>query len=576
MNEVLDFLTQKEVLFVLLGLILILIGYFVYRRINKSVLINRLHQLEVDINSMRSTPLSYKLNKAVGLTRVNANVVDRVEVAQEEFAIASATFEELTTLLGNAEDDILTGDLKGGKETLEEVTAIYEECKTNVSKLDIELDNLLEDEIRLRDDINIKKDEFRDVKADYHAKHSQIEMSSAALESYIEETEVYFNSFEEWMYASEFEKAQEQFVYIQDHIFTLKKNLGMLPGLVEKIKGIAPHYIAEAERNYTETVNKGVFLQHLEVEKNIDIVKEALNEESIKVTHLNLEGVTEILDESIKRLQQLIAQIHKEDLAFDQVTGLRASTFSQQKSADEDLRELLRVLPELKERFGFTDLSEKAPLLKETNESLINKATLLEEKLTEEQLPYSTLLVELKEFDREVTVLQTEVQEANRLINSARQDEQRATNQLLKLNLLMNDIQTKIESRHLPHISNTYEGDVKKASSLIHQINVLLSQNPLNIKLLNGTLHETIDYVYKLYNNVNNLVGTVDMVENAIVYANKYRSSSQELDSELTRAEVSFRNGEYTYALKTAIYAIERLKPGTQYEELILQNAKSA
>ena len=114
----------------------------------------------------------------------------------------------------------------------------------------------------------IKKDEFRDVKADYHAKHSQIEMSSAALESYIEETEVYFNSFEEWMYASEFEKAQEQFVYIQDHIFTLKKNLGMLPGLVEKIKGIAPHYIAEAERNYTETVNKGVFLQHLEVEKN--------------------------------------------------------------------------------------------------------------------------------------------------------------------------------------------------------------------------------------------------------------------------------------------------------------------
>ena len=65
------------------------------------------------------------------------------------------------------------------------------------------------------------------------------------------------------------------------------------------------------------------------------------------------------------------------------------------------------------------------------------------------------------------------------------------------------------------------------------------------------------------------------MVENAIVYANKYRSTSPELDSELTRAEISFRNGEYTYALKTAIYAIERFKPGTQYEELILQNAKS-
>lgn len=576
MNEVIDFLTQKEVLFVLLGLILILSGYFIYRRISRTMLINKLHQMEVDINSMRSTPLSYKLNKAVGLTRVNELVVDRVELAKIEFAEATSTFEQLTTLLGNAEDDILTGDLKGGKETLNEITEIYEDCKQTVSSLDTELDNLLEDEIRLRDDINVKKDEFRDVKNDYHAKHSQIEMSSEALESYIQETEVYFNSFEEWMYASEFDKAQEQFVLITDHIFTLKRNLGLLPNLVEKIKGITPHYIAETERNYKETTDKGVFLQHLEVQQNIDLVNESLSEESIKVTHLNLEGVEEVLDDSIKRLQQLIAQIHKEDLAYDQVTGLRASSFSQQKSVDEDLRELLRVLPELKARFGFNELSEKAPLLEETNNSLIQKAEQLTVKLDEEQLPYSTILVDIKEFDREVSVLQTEIQEANRLINSAKQDEQRATNQLLKLNLLMNDIQTKIESRHLPHISNTYEGDVAKANSLIQQINVLLTQSPLNIKLLNGTLHETIDYIYKLYNNVNNLVGTVDMVENAIVYANKYRSSSPELDSQLTRAEVSFRNGEYTYALKTAIYAIERFKPGTQYEELILQNAKSA
>lgn len=576
MTDVIKFLTRQEVLFGILGVLLLIVIFLVYRRVQRKILIGKLHELEVDINSMRSTPLSYKLNKAVGLTKVNEHVVDRVENAQTQFVEVTAAFETLTNLLGNAEDDILTGNLKGGKETLDQINQIFSDNKNQVNTLDNELDNLLEDEIRLRDDINIMKDEFREAKQDYHAKHSQIALAEEALEEHIENTGLYFNSFEEWMFASEFEKAQEQFKYIQDHIFTLKRNLSLLPSLTERINGLVPHYLNETSTQFQEIESKGVYLQHLEIPKNVEMVKETLAQETTKVKQLNLEGVGETLDDSVKRLQQLLSQIHKEDKAFDVVTGLKVSAFAQQNSVKEDLAELIRVLPELKERFGFTELVDRVPALEQTNEGLINQASIINEKLTQEQLPYSTLLVELKEFDQDVATLQSEVQEANRLINSARQDEQRATNQLLKLNLLMNDIITKIDSRHLPHISNTYEGDVTKAKQMVHQINGLLTQNPLNIKLLNSSVHETIDYIYKLYNNVNNLVGTVDMVENAIVYANKYRSTSPELDSELTRAEISFRNGEYTYALKTAIYAIERFKPGTQYEELILQNAKSA
>ena len=43
---------------------------------------------------------------------------------------------------------------------------------------------------------------------------------------------------------------------------------------------------------------------------------------------------------------------------------------------------------------------------------------------------------------------------------------------------------------------------------------------------------EAIDYIYKLHNNVNNLVGVVDMCENAFVYANKYRAYHEDIDHE--------------------------------------------
>lgn len=51
------------------------------------------------------------------------------------------------------------------------------------------------------------------------------------------------------------------------------------------------------------------------------------------------------------------------------------------------------------------------------------------------------------------------------------------------------------------------------------------------------------------------------MVENAIVFGNRFRSTHAQMDSDLTRAELCFQNGEYTRALKIAIQAIENMHP---------------
>ena len=99
----------------------------------------------------------------------------------------------------------------------------------------------------------------------------------------------------------------------------------------------------------------------------------------------------------------------------------------------------------------------------------------------------------------------------------------------------------------------------EKASGYISRLEELLAETPLNIQLMNSTLQEALNFIYQLYNNVNNVVGTVVMVENTIVFGNRYRSTYADIDSELTRSELSFRNGEYTNALTTAIATIKDL-----------------
>ena len=61
------------------------------------------------------------------------------------------------------------------------------------------------------------------------------------------------------------------------------------------------------------------------------------------------------------------------------------------------------------------------------------------------------------------------------------------------------------------------------------------------------------------------------MVEKTIVFGNRYRSSYPDIDSELTRADLCFRNGQYTKALKICIQCIEKMHPGS-YEKLLAKH----
>ena len=125
-----------------------------------------------------------------------------------------------------------------------------------------------------------------------------------------------------------------------------------------------------------------------------------------------------------------------------------------------------------------------------------------------------------------------------------------------------------MNKKRLPNISTSFNEDYQKAKEIVNEIKDLLNGTTLNIDALNVKLKDAIDFVYTLYHSVSNLVGMASMVENTIVYGNRYRSSNSEIDSELTRAELCFRNGQYTKALKIAISAIEKIHPGS-YERLL-------
>jgi len=575
MQVILDFLSQIYIVYVIGGLFAIALLFLIVRRARKSNLKRRLKDLEIRYNTVRSVPLPFKLNKAVALARVNSDVAATVDTAKKGFDGTQVELKQIANLLAETEDAILMGKLKAAKLTLGDLDGMIERTQTTVGLLEKDLDGVLEEETQQRSKITDLKDAFRSLKSEYGDKASQLTLCIETLDQRIAEIEKGFSMFEEWMYASEFAKAKEKMEEINEQFLETEGLVRRLPELVTLAKGVLPKQMDEISQLYSQLKQKGVFLQHLEIPKNLEMVSDTLKEDIINLRRGVVEQVEVHLNDNRKRLEQLTSSLDREDRAHGELYEAVRVSVKNVKECAELYQNLKLTFQKVAIRFGWEDLKD---VLKVSEGKLlaVDENVQRLRKLSEEHtIPASTLLISVKETLQDINNLGSELQNAMNRVNGARSDEERAKKQLLKLHIIMNEIQVKIRKHHLPSISDAYQEDMTKSYQYVHSIEKLLDENPLNVNLLNATVTDAIDTIYKLYNNVNNIVGTVEMVENAIVFGNKYRSSNPEIDDQLSRSELLFHNGDYTEAIKVAIGAIEKVHP-ISYEKLIKENSKSA
>ena len=572
---ILNLFKRLEVQIALVVLIVFFLVILIIKRMNLHQLKQKMQAVEKRYNNVKSVPLPFKLNKAVALARVNPEILENVNDFKNNFEEIQENFKSIVHVLAETEDVLVIGKSKHAKLNLQDLNQMLNQIEKQVDQLNSRLDSILEEENQQRGQITELKEMFRQAKTDLTARSVQLSPSLPALESRLGEIEKAFTSFEEWMYASEFGKAKEKMEEIQITLDELRHWIDELPELIGLANGVIPKQIDEIAELTKRLNAKQVYTRHLEVENNLALIQETTQQDQISLSRCQVTAVQEHLRENQKRLAQLLTSLHKEETAKEDVSKhleLLGSGLTEIKSMHGQLTEHLKKDAG---RFGWENLNDLL-IEKQKSIGLLESSLLQSSKVVEENsMPSSSLMLKLKESLQDVHNAKNDLSHAFERLSSARNDEDRAKKQLLKLHLIMNEIQVKIRKFKLPVISETYEGDLRKSYQYVNSIAKLLEESPLDIQLLNATVNDAIDHIYKLYNNVNNLVGTVEMIENTIVYGNKYRSQDAELDTQLTRAELLFRNGDYTQAIKVAIAAVEAVQP-KHFEGLIKENAKSA
>ena len=201
-------------------------------------------------------------------------------------------------------------------------------------------------------------------------------------------------------------------------------------------------------------------------------------------------------------------------------------------------------------------------------EALNNDYKILLEHIGNQTFAYSKLTKEIEGLSVRLSKIDETVDNVLNSIDSMKDDEVRARQQLEEIKLILKDSKDKIREYNLPVIPQNYFVELNEAQVAIKEIIKELEKKPLTVDILNTRVDTARDLVFKLYNTTKEMMKTAMFAEMAIVYGNRYRSSVDDLDKFLTYAEKLFYQGDYQKSLEISINSLNKVETGI-YDKLL-------
>ena len=561
--------------YVVLAVLVILLVFILVKRHNRKKIADEIEEYQVRLNSLRSVPLPFKVTKALALARVNKDVDEAFTTCQQDFESVQSNLKTLQEMINDSDEYVQLRKYNMAKSNNEEIENLLDSTTATVNSLNETLNTILEKEDVQRGKITELKEIYHGIKLKINNNPDQYLFCWEALDRNINDIDHLFSDFETIMASNDFDKANEKTEEIKNAIEQLSLTVDAIPSLIAFSRSQLPGEIEEVQNIYVAAKSQGTYLDHLEIPTNLGLINDFLQEDLRRIKECNIEGVNEQLLECETRLSQLKEEIEREKKAHNDVVNMKEVTSRNMSQLMNTVESLNVNYNEMNDRYGLesnTDtLSQIAQQAKELNEECHTMMNVVAHNDT----PSSQQLMNLSKLNTDIVVCLNEVNNMSETVRNASTDEQSARDQLTKLSIVLNDVEAKIRNNRIPSISADYNEDIRKAHEYLDKLESLLNETPINVTLVNTMKNSAVDLITSLFEKVNRILGTAIMAEKAIVIGNMYRSTYPNIDSDLTRSELAYRNGEYTQSLTIAMNTIRKVHPDT-YNELLEGDKKEA
>lgn len=550
-------------------LVALIIFMIVYHSIKLKIYRQEILDLQNQINGIKTLPLQYRLGRVQSIAKNMPEVAEEYEQFTKDFEkITEFQKNELGVLVNEVDESLFYGKTHGIKKKLALIHEMTQRYDHDAKDLLTRIEKVTEIENIQRVEIIRVKGKYREVGNEYEKIRVKVEeFVPHALEMF-KELDDDFVKLETLMNNQMFADAKNFTEEIENRIDSLQENLKDLPSYVYVVSDLLPSKIDKVDELITSLEGDEYALEEMNIAARRQEVDKQMEESIAHVKNVDIKGAAEVLEPLTGLIEELVIDLGKELDSYKQFKEKWRESYNElQRLTDvyqNTMKEYCRLFTEFvideeevvisKKYEEFKQIQEDAnDLIEQMESGHFAYANMLEhvENLYDRMMQHDTYL---EEFEKQKEDIETKNQKTEELLEN--------------INIVLLEIKSEIKNEHLPLVNDSYRDYIADSYNKVEEIKRFKAHKPVVLNELCAKVEGARDVIYKLYDNVHNMIVTAGMVEDAIVYANRYRSMFLEVNTELTKAEVLFRNGEYRNALQVAVDILERLEPG-KYEELI-------
>lgn len=550
-------------------LVALIIFMIVYHSIKLKIYRQEILDLQNQINGIKTLPLQYRLGRVQSIAKNMPEVAEEYEQFTKDFEkITEFQKNELGVLVNEVDESLFYGKTHGIKKKFALIREMTQRYDHDAKDLLARIEKVTEIENIQRVEIIRVKGKYREVGNEYEKIRVKVEeFVPHALEMF-KELDDDFVKLETLMNNQMFADAKNFTEEIENRIDSLQENLKDLPSYVYVVSDLLPSKIDKVDELITSLEGDEYALEEMNIAARRQEVDKQMEESIAHVKNVDIKGAAEVLEPLTGLIEELVIDLGKELDSYKQFKEKWRESYNElQRLTDvyqNTMKEYRRLITE------FVIDEEEVVISKKYEEfkQIQKDANDLIEQMESGHFAYADMLEHVENLYDRMMQHDAYLEEFKKQKEDIDTKNQKTEELLENINIVLLEIKSEIKNEHLPLVNDSYRDYIADSYNKVEEIKRFKAHKPVVLNELCAKVEGARDVIYKLYDNVHNMIVTAGMVEDAIVYANRYRSMFLEVNTELTKAEVLFRNGEYRNALQVAVDILERLEPG-KYEELI-------
>lgn len=534
-----------------LAIILIVITIAVIKGKQSKKYKKEIEELDIEKNSLLGVPVLSEITKVKELIKTD-NLKEKLNDWDNTFKyIRDEKIPELTDSISDA--DFLI-DRKEYKQAIKKIADVEMELRLLKNKTDVLLEEIkliTNSEERNRTLITKLKIVYREQQAKFDRSKKEYGDVAPYIEDELDSIDKLFADFEKAMDNNDYVSVEKRIASLDDKIDALGKILLDAPTIVLMATVMVPNKIEEATTYYYRMKRDGYPLDYLNVEYNIKEIKTKIDNIMNNLKQLQMGDAIIELKTFIEYFNGLYNDFDKEKECKDVFKQNVKELGYNIENINKVVRDIYLQIDDIKYNYNLSDEEiNKFSLLNKNLERINKDYKILVEQGKMKTFAYSKLVDELDGLSLKLSRLQDDLDYQLRSITSMKDDEYRAKEQLATIEDLLKKSKYRLKSYKIPVIPSSYYIELNEAQDAIREIVKELQKKPIVIKILNIRVDTARDLVFKIYNKTNDMIKLANSAEKIIVYGNRYRSTYEEIDIALTKAEELFKRGKYKESLE--------------------------